>query len=303
MTTHHALLGLFTETSLHAGRGQSLGVIDLPIQREAHTHWPCVYGSAVKGALRARAEAAKLENVDLIFGQADFKAGEASEFAAALAVGDARLLLLPVRSLTGHFRWVTCPAALRRFQRDASRLGLDTLAKFAIPDIADEETAQVATAVAGDALFLEEYRVNTVVAELAGLIEALSQLMPDSLKEPLKNQLTLVHDDLFRHLAEHATPVTAHVRLDARKTVAKGALWYEETLPPETLLYTVLNATDARKKDSNLKADAVIRCVRDGLFKPHPYLQMGGNETTGMGWCRVQCIDTLNDSPNDSQGA
>lgn len=299
MTTHHALLGLFTETSLHAGSGQSLGVIDLPIQREAHTHWPCVYGSAVKGALRARAEAAKLENVDLIFGQADFKAGEASEFAAALAVGDARLLLLPVRSLTGHFRWVTCPAALRRFQRDASRLGLDTLAKFAIPDIADEETAQVATAVAGDALFLEEYRVNTVVAELAGLIEALSQLMPDSLKEPLKNQLTLVHDDLFRHLAEHATPVTAHVRLDARKTVAKGALWYEETLPPETLLYTVLNATDARKKDSNLKADAVICCVRDGLFKPHPYLQMGGNETTGMGWCRVQCIDTL----NDSQGA
>lgn len=299
MTTHHALLGLFTETSLHAGSGQSLGVIDLPIQREAHTHWPCVYGSAVKGALRARAEAAKLENVDLIFGQADFKAGEASEFAAALAVGDARLLLLPVRSLTGHFRWVTCPAALRRFQRDASRLGLSPLAGFAIPDIADEETARVATAVAGDALFLEEYRVNTVVAELAGLIEALSQLMPDSLKEPLKNQLTLVHDDLFRHLAEHATPVTAHVRLDARKTVAKGALWYEETLPPETLLYTVLNATDARKKDSNLKADAVICCVRDGLFKPHPYLQMGGNETTGMGWCRVQCIDTL----NDSQGA
>jgi CRISPR-associated protein Cmr4 len=303
MTTHHALLGLFTETSLHAGSGQSLGVIDLPIQREAHTHWPCVYGSAVKGALRARAEAAKLENVDLIFGQADFKAGEASEFAAALAVGDARLLLLPVRSLTGHFRWVTCPAALRRFQRDASRLGLDTLAGFAIPDIADEATARVATAVPGDALFLEEYRVSTAATELAGVVATLSQLMPDSLKASLENQLTLVHDDLFRHLAEHATPVTAHVRLDERKTVEKGALWYEESLPPETLLYTVLNATHARKKDSDLKADAVIRRVRDGLFNTHPYLQLGGNETTGMGWCRVHCIDTLNDSPNDSQGA
>jgi CRISPR-associated protein Cmr4 len=67
----NALLGLFTETSLHAGAGQALGVIDLPIQREAHTAWPCVFGSAVKGALRARAEG--LDGIDLIFGQADFK--------------------------------------------------------------------------------------------------------------------------------------------------------------------------------------------------------------------------------------
>ncbi len=302
MTTHHALLGLFTETSLHAGSGQSLNVIDLPIQREAHTCWPCVYGSAVKGALRARAETAQpqLPHVDLIFGQADFKAGEASEFAAALAVGDARLLLLPVRSLTSHFRWVTCPAALRRFQRDASRLGLDTLTGFNIPEPANEETAVVATTEGLTALYLEEYRLDVSPDHhLAGVVATLSQLMPESLKDALQKQLTVVHDDLFRHLAEQATPVTAHVRLDARKTVEKGALWYEETLPPETLLYTVLNATDARKKDSNLKAEAVIRSVRDDLFKTHPYLQLGGNETVGMGWCRVQCIDTLTDPKGD----
>lgn len=56
MTTQTALLLLTSETPLHAGAGQSVDGIDLPIQREAHTDWPCVYGSAVKGALRAHAE-------------------------------------------------------------------------------------------------------------------------------------------------------------------------------------------------------------------------------------------------------
>ena len=55
MTTQTALLLLTTETPLHAGAGQSVAGIDLPIQREVHTDWPCVYGSAVKGALRAHA--------------------------------------------------------------------------------------------------------------------------------------------------------------------------------------------------------------------------------------------------------
>ena len=43
------LLGLIAETQIHAGTGRATGVIDLPIMREAHTGWPCVFGSAVKG--------------------------------------------------------------------------------------------------------------------------------------------------------------------------------------------------------------------------------------------------------------
>lgn len=285
--TSNALLGLFTETSLHAGAGQSQAVIDLPIQREAHTAWPCVYGSAVKGALRAKAEAAHLTDTDLIFGQADFKAGEASEFAAALSVSDARLLLLPVRSLTSHFRWVTCPAALCRLQRDASRLGLPQLAEFAIPKPVDENTALVDDCLTLDSLYLEEYRFTVQSTPLADLLSALNRLLPAALAPALKPQLTVVDDNAFRHLAEHATPVTAHVRLNDKKTVEKGALWYEESLPPETLLYVALNAVNARKPGSDLKAAAIIEHLRDSLFQPHPYLQLGGNETVGMGWCQV----------------
>jgi len=286
MNSTNALLGLFTETSLHAGAGQALGVIDLPIQREAHTHWPCVYGSAVKGALRARAEGSALEDIELIFGQADLVAGKSSEYAGALAVGDARLLLLPVRSLTTHFRWVTCPAALRRLQRDAARLGIAELTAFTVPEV-DGETALLAEAVNSGQLFLEEYRFEVREADLGAIVAALAQLMPEVVGNVLSKQFAIVADDHFRHLAEQATPVNAHVRLDANKTVARGALWYEETLPPETLLYVGLNAVNARKPGSELAADAVMARLRETLFGAHPYLQLGGNETVGMGWCRT----------------
>ena len=97
----HALLGLTAETSLHAGTGRSTGVIDLPIMRESHTGWPCVYGSAVKGALRGLAHSSQSTAIHDIFGP---DTQNASDHAGALAVGDARLLLLPVRSLSSHFK-------------------------------------------------------------------------------------------------------------------------------------------------------------------------------------------------------
>ena len=115
MVNCSAMMGLVAETQIHAGSGESNGVVDLPIMREKASGWPCIFGSAVKGALRARAEIVTAYNIGLveqIFGSASTTG---SEFAGALLVSDAQLALLPVRSLTGHYRWVTCPEMLRSF--------------------------------------------------------------------------------------------------------------------------------------------------------------------------------------------
>ena len=138
------ILGLLAQTSIHAGTGQQTGVIDLPIQREGHNGWPCVFGSAVKGALRARAEDQKvalLKKNDVSGTPTDvfYKKAQASDeiavvygpapggaditHAGAIIVTDARLLLFPVRSLTSQFKWVTCPAAINRYRDDSKRLG------------------------------------------------------------------------------------------------------------------------------------------------------------------------------------
>jgi CRISPR-associated protein Cmr4 len=288
------MLGLLTETSLHAGTGQMLGVIDLPIQRESHTGWPCVYGSAVKGAMRELAENSghKKTWVEDVFGP-DMQNG--SEHAGALAITDARLLLLPVRSLTGHFKWVTCPAVLQRWQADYRRLGLPDGNDFSVPNIIDSNKALVSKSLTEQDLFLEEFRFKTQSREeIDKVVRSVAKLMGrerNEIDKALKSQLTVVNDDMFAHIARYATPVNAHIAIDNEtKTVKPGALWYEETLPPDTLLYTALVAQTSRK-DGKKKAKEVLGHIVDELFSAdQPYLQLGGNETVGMGWCRVKVL-------------
>lgn len=273
------ILGLHAETSIHAGAGSALDVIDLPIQREAHNNWPCVFGSAVKGALRAAS--GKGDQTDLLFGPTDVSN---NAYAGALLVGDARLLLLPVRSLTSHFKWITCPSALHRFKRDAQRMGKPV--SFDVPEI---QGNMQAVAMNEGEVFLEEYRFSIKQQDLSALISALEGLSNVAgFAKALEKQLLILSDDDFTFLVKHAVPVTPHIAIDSEtKSVKTGALWYEETLPPETLLYVCLAANDARKKDSKLSADAVLKSVQD-MFSIQPYLQLGGNETVGMGWCSVR---------------
>lgn len=284
----NAILGLLAQTSIHAGSGQNTGVIDLSIQREGHNGWPCIFGSAVKGAVRTFAEDKKIEKslIESIFGS---EANNNQANAGAIAFGDARLLLFPVRSLTSQFKWVTCPAALRRYQNDAARMGLAI--DCAIPAVTwTEELALVAEAQANNRLFLEEYRFNTQLHDLSQTIKVLRELMPEQDADNLNKQLVIVSDDMFSFIVQHATPVNAHIAIDTETKIAKPrALWYEETLPPETLLYFPLSAAGSRKKDEKLDA----KSIRDEVLQLFSgengaWLQVGGNETVGMGWCAVR---------------
>ncbi|SDX45406.1 CRISPR-associated protein Cmr4 [Allochromatium warmingii] len=193
-----------------------------------------------------------------------------------------------MRSLTGHFKWVTCPALLRRFAADTRRLGLDGLDAATIPEVPDHQTVLLPEP-SGDALYLEEFRLRTQSADCAALISMLARLMGRSDAEnALRKQLALVDDDRFNHLAQFATPVNAHICIDNRtKTVKPGALWYEESLPPDTLLYVTLHALRSRQQDGETCAQDILAHVTDELFGQRPYLQLGGNETVGMGWCKV----------------
>jgi CRISPR-associated protein Cmr4 len=290
MTTKNALLGLWAEASIHAGAGSSVDGVDLPIQREGHSDWPCVFGSSVKGALRTKTEDKLGKNnpsIAFVFGP-DSTSDKASEHAGALLVSDAKLLLLPVRSLTSHFKWVTCPALLQRLQRDVTRLGLGLQVGT---DFAPQKGEAVVAKPYDTDLFLEEYRFTTRTEDLTLLLNAIHQLTGIAIDD-LTEQLVIVSNDQFSYLAKYATPVTPHIAIDNdRKTVKPGALWYEETLPPETVLYFALSAHRSRAKDSDMPASAILNCITHDLFGASPYLQLGGNETVGMGWCKVTVLE------------
>src|SRR5205085_7007457 len=99
---------LFTHalSPLHAGMGQGVGVIDLPIAREKATGIPFLPGSSLKGTLRdaylskcANDEQCKQKGYK-VFGP---ETTNADAYAGAVQFADQRLLLLPIRSLAGTF--------------------------------------------------------------------------------------------------------------------------------------------------------------------------------------------------------
>ncbi len=82
------------------------------------------------------------------------------------------------------------------------------------------------------------------------------------------------------------------MRIDrTKKTVEKGALWTEEHLPTDTLLYVPIYATDARKngKDgSKLNGTQILEKARTLGTETENYLQLGGDETVGRGMVRIR---------------
>lgn len=286
MTTQYLMMNMVAQTAIHAGAGQALSVIDLPIQRESHTQHPVIFGSSLKGALRFRASQTlnDKQKVVAVFGA---ESQSADSFAGAVMVSDAKLLLLPVRSLNGYFKWVTSPALLRRYANDCERAKQkqDELSNL---DLQIDNQSVFVAEKTHDTLFLEEFALKAVVNnELEKVVTLLAQRF-DLDKKALSKQLAVVNDDMFTYLAQNSTPVNAHIALDENKTVKKGALWYEEALPSETVMYSLLVCQSSRNEKLTSDGKGIADIIRQEILpNDNRYLQVGGNETVGMGWFAV----------------
>ncbi|HFD16937.1 MAG TPA: type III-B CRISPR module RAMP protein Cmr4 [Rhodospirillales bacterium] len=205
--------------------------------------------------------------------------GEA-DAAGNLLLSDAKLLLLPVRCLSRCYLWLTCPHLIERYQRDRQRVtgeapkmfdGFGALATGDPPPI-------LCAGTKGEKLFLEE-RLFARRGDIPdGLVEFVSPLVGhEEAKKRLPEQLAVVTNDDFAWFARYALPVHAHNVLDENKTSKN--LWYEETLAPDTLFYSV-----ALFRNGNAENHIENLFFTNG---GHPYLQLGGNETVGQGWFHV----------------
>ncbi len=283
------LLFITVETPLHAGSGRGLGAVDLPIQRERTTGYPMVQAGGLKGCLRAQARGAwgeKSDDLLALFGPQT----NASEYAGALLVGDARLLLFPVRSLAGVFAYATSADALARFRRTAQLAGLDVtgLLELTAPDKQSALVNPKSPLMVETDVVLEEFSFTVVENDTVGKVGAwlADHTLPKEgytyWKEALKTKLCVLHEDAFRDFALYATEVQTHIKLDpVKKTVETGALFTSEHLPIDSLLYAPLMATPSRKEGVDLSAEQVLaKFIELNLS----HVQLGGDETTGQGW-------------------
>jgi CRISPR-associated protein Cmr4 len=261
------LIGLLTETSMHPGTESSTGVVDLPIAREISTDYPVIAGSSLKGAFRESYEAKKGEELaNRIFGQQD-RVGD-------VAIADARILLLPVRTLTGHYKWVTCPYILDRFFRDLKLAG-NSIRDIEIPKIEEGKALYYGS---HEEIFLEEivFTLQVKGEILQRIVEMIKPLLYHrSLKDRLLNQLVIINDDEFAYYARYGLEVRARNKLDS-ETKTSLNLWYEECIPPDTLFYTLFLCRTGKETS--------LAQLKD-TFVENPYIQIGGNESIGQGWC------------------
>ncbi len=283
LTFIHAL------SPLHAGTGQGIGVIDLPIAREKATNIPYLPGSSLKGSIRDLCEDhdAKIK----VFGP---ETTNADAHSGSAVFSDQRLLLLPARSLRGTFAWATSPYTLQRFKRDAAGAGLNI---SALPDVAVAEDGKCLIASKGSMLtnrdggvYLEDFDLRGApdekVDEWASFIG--EKVFEDDAKwrEALKARFCILSDNVFNFLLEHGTEITARIRLEEKtKTVASGALWYEEALPAETILSGLLVAVKGRAAPEEVFATIVDILTR------HKAIQLGGKATVGRGLCSIRLFN------------
>ena len=92
----------------------------------------------------------------------------------------------------------------------------------------------------------------------------------------------MLEDDDMNWFARRGLAVHARNELDPHTKVSTN-LWYEESLPPDTVMYSLVAQRD-------VSMPAVQKLV--SMFNTRPYIQTGGNETVGQGWFAVTPITT-----------
>jgi len=274
MSTDSVVLSLYFETPLHAPSGSVMGTIDQPVQRERTTQWPVIFSATLEGSLRAAfTQTAGADAAKTLF-------GEGSD--GGLSVGDARLLLFPVRSSAAPFLWVTCPAVVSRLRRD-----LDRTVGVEIPNPPSVKTDEIVTSNAwahGDTPLAAE---DIVLKPRNGYdASKLLAILPsegaayDSFAAEVEASFGLVSDEVFGFLVRTGTEVRV-----------AGGVWgsevnpaFDEAIPADTLFYAPGVGMGAHEAKTAALAKLVEGCGT--------HLRIGGGERVGRGWARTRLLKT-----------
>jgi CRISPR-associated protein Cmr4 len=303
------LMYLYAESPVHTGAADSLDVLDLPVQREAATGYPVIWGQSLKGALRQAAREHPgwgQDQVTRVFGSEVGERGEnGGTVPGLLAVGDAQLVAMPIPTLRRTFAWVTSEIALGRLARKYSALGRDSQAP-AVPHVADDEGhAATGWREAGADGAWADYSpaagevLGPYVIPLgpdAGVTAWAARVADDAFQEgdafrpfgeKLRTDLVLAGADLAPHLFRECTEQAVRVQLSTDQKTVENGPFYSEYLSTETILAASLTLRKPRGDGADEEHQA--QCHALGKLLDGSLLRIGGDETLGKGlvWSRL----------------
>jgi CRISPR-associated protein Cmr4 len=280
------VVGVEATTNIHVGSGSGL-VADVGVQRDEFG-FPCILSSSLKGSLKtalfyafasifaggggsSASDPMKLARyaVSLLLGS---EPDEGETFESSVAVLDAYLLAMPVRSLKGVYTYITSSTLLARFKerlemlRDftnqkqiSNSVNIDNAIKAldnvinVSKNIVDEalcigdcnkvtiDAQSSVEVLKGRAVIAEEFivkvsNIRNVLAEnnnLSELENLLKMLIADDMP------VLILSDDMAREVIDRGLIRVVRIRLSKEsKTVDEGP-WTEEYVPRKTVLHTL----------------------------------------------------------------
>ena len=90
--------------------------------------------------------------------------------------------------------------------------------------------------------------------------------------EDIKDRVVLVDDETFMRLLKRAMVINPHIAIN-KDTGTVENLWFQEDIPPETILYSIAFTTKELKGELEKVLEGVVH--------------VGGDITTGLGFARV----------------
>ncbi|QXM05371.1 type III-B CRISPR module RAMP protein Cmr4 [Crassaminicella indica] len=268
-------------TPIHAGCGQNIGIVDMPIQRERHSNIPKIEASSLKGSIKyslykkiekkKEAEEKKKE-LYTIFGSED-----EADYASAIGFTDAKLLFFPIKSTTDIFKLITCPYIIKRWIEDL--------------EFENEETKNEFNMKLDDGEFISNSNEEKIVLE-EYIFEKKKRLEEKSnIFDIFKNigidvsRVTIISDSDFEDLVTMYTEVITRNRINIKTGTTKdSALFTEEYLPAETILYFMVLGSPSFKNEDVKTADNVLEYFKKNVDK---VFQVGGNATIGKGFVKM----------------
>lgn len=296
------------KTPLHAGEGNDLGVVDMPIQREKHTNFPKMEASGLKGSFldyfkkaetsEKTEESEKLKDkINSMFGTGNESESEGR--AGALIFTDARLLFFPVKSAKGIFAWITCPFVLKRFADEIKGIEDDKVKKMA------EELGQLKLEPKDEAAYyfgdvknnkliigqkkviLGDFGMNAIPLKGSLSNEVFNKIY-DGFGKKLETHMLIVSDEIFSYFTEMNTQIDTRIRIGENGVVENGGLFTQEFLPEESILYSTVSSWKKEEEEKKEEEDDMTM-FKDKIGKGR-FLTFGGSITIGKGITEVTFI-------------
>jgi len=263
-------------SSVHMGSGSKLGVVDQPVQREAHTNFPYIPSSGIKGGFREYVDEDNKDCANILFG-CEEEGGKSKP--GEVIFTDAKILFFPVKSLFGVFAWVTSPFVLSRFKEDLKLIN-STLSNFDIDKINEDNKVyeiEGNSLIKDSKITLEDFTFDTIETDkLNNILNNFNLIYEEPLfKEKLIKDVVIVSDEIFKYFIENSVDFLPRIKIGEGGTASGkgGNIWYEENIPPQTFFYSLTFCDNKKEEVINY----FNKYIKEG------YIQLGGNQSIGRG--------------------